>query len=680
MLVTRGTYSPDRYYLKREHRVQGFMFRPLWIPQANPTPHPPILRERGFPTADGTVAPFSLICSTWNIGILLAKRVEFGVEVDKREINVYKWRTMTTIPTLLADQLTRALKEVFGGEMPENSSGVSVSAAQDLRFGDYQSNAAMVLAKKVGSNPRELATKVVEALGDMSFATAEIAGPGFINFRVKPEYYGECMNEMLKDDRLGVPRVKTPKRIVIDFSAPNVAKPMHVGHIRSTIIGDTLARLARFMGHTVITDNHIGDWGTQFGMILWGWKNILDRENLEKDPINALLDVYKEVNKRCKEQPHTLEDCKAELVKLQGGDEENLTIWRRCIEVTQEGLKKIYDRLDIHFDVWLGESFYNESLPGLVESLINSGIARESEGAVCVFSDGFHKPQNDPFLVSKDGEWQPVPAIIRKADGAFLYATTDLATLDYRIRHFHADSIWYVVGAPQEKHFKQIFDIQRMRGISGDFRHVAFGSILGKDKRPFKTRDGETVSLQDVIDEAVQRATRVVCEKSPDMPDDEKKLVAEAVGIGAIKFAELSQNRLSDYVFDWDKMLSLSGDTAPYLQNSYVRIRSIFRKLDGEFSLPELPLQLRDAAEIHLARTLVRFSEIVPSTLDDCRPNILAAYLHDLARAFHSFYEACPVLRSDATVRDSRLALCELTARVLHLGMDLLGIHVPERM
>ena len=583
-----------------------------------------------------------------------------------------------TIPSILSEQLAAALKGVLGADLPENFTP-SVTASQDLRFGDYQSNAAMVLAKQARKNPRELAGKVVETLGESAVATAEIAGPGFINFRIKPSYYAERAESMLTDERLGVPVAAQPKSLVIDFSAPNVAKPMHVGHIRSTIIGDTLGRLARFMGHRVITDNHIGDWGTQFGMILWGWKNILKQEDLESDPIEALLSVYKEVNSRCKEDPALLPVCKEELVKLQSGDSENLEIWKKCIAVTKVGLEKIYDQLDIKFDYWLGESAYNDALGPLVEDLLAKGIARESEGAVCIFSDGFHKPQNDPFLVQRDGSWVPVPAIIRKADGGFLYATTDLATLDYRIANFHADSIWYVVGAPQDKHFKQIFDIERMRGVSGDFRHVAFGSILGKDRRPFKTRSGDTVSLQDVIDEAVSRAAKVIEEKTPSLPEEEKAHIAKAVGIGAIKFAELSQNRLSDYIFDWDKMLSLSGDTAPYLQNSYVRVRSIFRKVDAD-ETQAAKVQLTEDAEIHLARMLVRYSETVPATLDDCRPNILAAYLYDLARAFHSFYEACPVLRSEGEVRSSRLILCELTARVLKQGMGLLGIEMVERM
>lgn len=583
-----------------------------------------------------------------------------------------------TIPTLLSEQLTGTIRSILGDALPSGFKA-AVTPSQDLRFGDYQSNAAMMLARQAKMNPRALATQVIENFGDSEIATLEIAGPGFINFRVKPAYFAGRAAQMLTDERLGVSVVEEPKTIVIDFSAPNVAKPMHVGHIRSTIIGDTLGRLARFMGHNVITDNHIGDWGTQFGMILWGWKNILDQNELEKDPIEALLTVYKEVNSRCKEDETLLPLCKEELVKLQSGDTENLEIWQKCIAVTKTGLEKIYSQLDITFDYWLGESAYNDALAPLVEDLVGKGIARESDGAICVFSDGFHKPQNDPFLVQKDGEWCPVPAIIRKADGGFLYATTDLATLDYRTENFKADAIWYVVGAPQDKHFKQIFDIERMRGITGDFRHVAFGSILGKDRRPFKTRSGDTVSLQDVIDEAVTRATAVVEAKSPDMPAEEKAAVAQAVGIGAIKFAELSQNRMSDYIFDWEKMLALTGDTAPYLQNSYVRVRSIFRKIDGEFVAPK-SLTISENAEINLARLLVRFGEVVPSTLDDCRPNLLAAYLYELAKAFHSFYEACPVLKSEGAVRETRLALCDLTARVLKKGMGLFGITMPERM
>ncbi len=584
-----------------------------------------------------------------------------------------------TIPQSLTHKLSQALEATLGDSLPAGFQP-SISVSQDLRFGDYQSNVAMMLAKRLGKQPRELAAALIASFGDNEIAELEIAGPGFINFRVKPSYYAQKMQVMLSDDRLGVAVVDEPQHIVIDFSAPNVAKPMHVGHIRSTIIGDALARLARFMGHQVVTDNHIGDWGTQFGMILWGWKNILNTEALEENSIDELVRVYKEVNARCKTEAGLIETCKAELVKLQAGDAENLGIWTRCIEVSRQSLDKIYEQLDVRFDYWLGESAYNDALAPLVDQLIADGIARESDGAICVFSDGQLEPKKDPFLMQRDGEWVGVPAIIRKADGGFLYATTDLATLDYRKEQFQADSIWYVVGIPQEKHFQQIFDIQRMRGVTGDYRHVAFGSILGKDRKPFKTRSGDTVSLQDVIDEAVSRATKVVEEKSPDMPIEEKQRVARIVGIGAVKFAELSQHRLSDYVFDWDRMLSLSGDTAPYLQNSYVRVRSIFRKAGDDACDSSAALLLEDAAEIHLARLLTRYSETVPATLDDCRPNLLTSYLYDLARAFHSFYEACPVLRSEGATRASRLLLCELTSRVLQQGMGLLGIEMPERM
>ena len=412
-----------------------------------------------------------------------------------------------TIPGILEEKLSAALKAVLGADLPADFRA-TVAPSADLRFGDYQSNAAMVLAKQCRTNPRALAQQVVDQAGEDDVCSLEIAGPGFINFRIKPEFYASRLLAMLADERLGVEQVRDPKTIVIDFSAPNVAKPMHVGHIRSTIIGDALSRVARFVGHKVITDNHIGDWGTQFGMILWGWKNILDEQALEANPIDELLRVYKDVNLMCKEKPELLDTCKAELVKLQAGDEENLAIWKRCVEVSKSGLSRIYDQLDIHFDYWLGESFYNDALAPLVDGMIAAGMARESDGAICVFSDGSVPPNEDPFLVQEKGEWRANPCIIRKADGGFLYATTDLATLDHRIRTWGADSIWYVVGAPQALHFRQIFSAQRRRGMEGDYRHIAFGSILGDDRKPFKTRSGDTVSLQDVLDEAIERAAR----------------------------------------------------------------------------------------------------------------------------------------------------------------------------
>jgi arginyl-tRNA synthetase len=574
----------------------------------------------------------------------------------------------------LESRLAAAFQQVLGETV-----AAPVVAAADLRFGDYQSNAAMALAKQRKTNPRALAEQVIAALDLGGLGSADIAGPGFINFKIAPATFATRAQVQLADPKLGVPDIGAGRTVVVDFSAPNVAKPMHVGHIRSTIIGDSLARIARFLGFEVITDNHIGDWGTQFGMILHGWKTRLDETALAADPIAELLRIYREVN-ATKEDPGVLDTCKAELVKLQAGDAENLAIWQRCIDVSKAGLQKIYDRLDIRFDHWLGESHFNDRLPGLVEEFLAKGLARVSDGAVCIFSDGTQAPEADPFRVHRDGEWADNPAIIRKADGGFLYATTDLATLEFRVDQWQADEIWYVVGVPQQLHFRQIFEAARRWGKPGEFRHIAFGSILGEDRKLMRTRSGENVGLIEVLGESVERAAKAIAEKNPDLPADEAKEVAEIVGIGAVKFAELSQNRLTDYVFAWDRMLALQGDTAPYLQYSHVRIRSIFRKLDGDFDPAGVALHLSEDAEIHLARLLARFGELLPQVLDDHRPNLLANYLLELARAFHSFFEACPVLKADEPVRSSRLALCELTSRVLSTGLGLLGIRCPERM
>ena len=561
--------------------------------------------------------------------------------------------------------LSQAL-DVSGVDLPEGFQ-VQVESAADLRFGDYQSNAAMVLAKRLRTNPREFAAKLIEVMDLGDLAVADIAGPGFINFRVSRSAWSKRMSSLLGDDRLGVELVSPAQTIVVDFSAPNVAKPMHVGHIRSTIIGDSLSRIARFLGHEVITDNHIGDWGTQFGMIIHGWKTVLNDDDLKADPVAELLRVYRSVNALCSEDDAVREICKQELVKLQGGDEENLKIWEKCVNLSKQGLQGIYDRLDVGFDYWYGESFYNERLAPLVDEMIASGVARESEGAICVFFDG-------------DAKLDEKPAIVRKADGGFLYATTDLATIDFRVQEWNADQIWYVVGAPQQLHFQQIFEATRKRGQHPSMHHIAFGSILGEDRKLMKTRSGDNVQLVDVLDEAVERADRVIGEKNPDMDPCLRSEVASIVGIGSVKFAELSQHRMTDYVFSWDRMLALQGDTAPYLQYSYVRVRSIFRKLGDQTNIDPAALAIEADAEVHLARMLVRFGETVPTLLDDFRPNLLANYLLELAKAFHSFFEACPVLKSEGETQNTRLALCDLTSRVLEKGLGLLGIEVPEQM
>ncbi len=580
----------------------------------------------------------------------------------------------------LLQEIESALGDAFEKVVGERVTAPVVPSA-DLRFGDYQSNAAMALAKTQRTNPRALAQSVIDVIELGGLAETEIAGPGFINFRVAPAAFAKKAAEQLADERLGVPAVGDGRRVVVDFSAPNVAKPMHVGHIRSTILGDSLSRIAGFLGYEVIRDNHIGDWGTQFGMILHGWKTILDPAALESDPVAELLRVYREVNAKAKEDATVLAECKDELVELQSGDAANLEIWKRCVELSKEGLQKIYDRLDVSFDHWLGESFYNDRLPGLVEDFLGRGLAREDDGAVCIFSGGNLPDDQDPFRIHKEDGWTDNPAIIRKADGGFLYATTDLATIDYRIEEWQADEIWYVVGAPQQLHFRQIFDAARRWGKEAGFHHIMFGSILGEDRKLMKTRSGDNVQLVDVLDEAIERAAKAIAEKNPELGEEEAREVSEIVGIGAVKFAELSQHRMTDYVFSWDRMLALQGDTAPYLQYSYVRIRSIFRKLDAAFDAESVELVLEAPEEVHLARLALRYGEILPTVLEDHRPNLLATYLLELARAFHSFFEACPVLRADRSdIRDSRLALCELASRVLSHGLGLLGVRCPERM
>jgi arginyl-tRNA synthetase len=568
---------------------------------------------------------------------------------------------METFQSLLTRKLAEALA---AADLPQAG---SVTPATDPRFGDYQSNAALILAKRLGENPRALAQKILAAydLGDLCDPPT-IAGAGFLNFKVRAETIAARTADLLRDERLGVATDAIAKRIVIDFGSPNVAKPMHVGHIRSTVLGEALARIASFLGHEVIRDNHIGDWGTQFGMVIYGWKNLLDRAALGRDPIAELVRIYKETNEKATSDPKIREAVREELVRLQAGDPQNFSIWKETVDLSMKEFERAYQVLDIHYDIQRGESFYNERLPAVVDRLLKSGIAEISEGAVCVFF------RDLPELAEK-------PAIIRKSDGGFNYTTTDIATVDYRIQDLKADTVWLVVGAPQILHFKQIIAIARREGYTADFRHITFGSILGEDRKLMKTRSGENVPLRDLLDEAVQRARKIIEEKNPDLSEPEKVDVAQKVGIGAVKYYDLSQYRMTDYIFSWDRMLSFQGNTAPYLQNAYVRIRSIFRKADEKFVAPK-NISLAAPEEKNLAMKLCQFAEVVPAVLNDFRPNILANYLYELANAFHAFYEACPVLKSEEPSRGSRLALCELTGRVLAKGLDLLGIKVPEKM
>ena len=542
-----------------------------------------------------------------------------------------------------------------------------VSAAADTRFGDYQSNAAMVLAKETRSNPRQIASDILAKIDVRGISsTPEVAGAGFLNFRLETEFLESAVQALAGDPRLGVFPVTDPQKILLDFSSPNVAKPMHVGHIRSTILGDCLARVARFLGHEVITDNHIGDWGTQFGKVIYGWKHFLDREALGGDAIAELVRLYREVNRIEETDQEVKKSAREELVKLQAGDEENLAIWKETVELSWREFEKLYALLDIHFDERLGESAYNAALAPLCEELERRGIARLSEGALCIFYS------ETPALAEK-------PAIIRKSDGGFLYATTDLATIEYRLKRWKPDAIWYVVGAPQALHFQQIFAACRKLGIGANLAHIAFGSILGEDRKIMKTRSGENVGLAEVLHEAVDRARKMIAARQDGLSAAEVESIAKTIGIGAVKYAELSQNRHTDYVFSWDKLLALDGNTAPYLQNAYVRIRSIFRRGEVEAD-PQAAIQISVPAERILAIKLLQYAETVPVVLDDFRPNILANYLYELANTYHSFYEACPVLKAEPAVRASRLLLSELTARTLAHGLSLLGICCPEKM
>jgi arginyl-tRNA synthetase len=583
---------------------------------------------------------------------------------------------MKTFQSLLAKKLSNALA---AAGLPDAG---ELTPATDPRFGDYQTNAALVLGKQRAENPREVAEKIVGHLNVGDFCEPPVvAGPGFINFTLRPGAVAEKTVGVLGDERLGVAETASPGRIIIDFGSPNVAKPMHVGHIRSTVLGDALARIATFLGHEVIRDNHIGDWGTQFGMVIYGWKNLLDQHALQQNPLAEIVRIYKETNALAAGDPQVREACRQELVKLQAGDKENIDIWNECVAFSMQDFEHVYELLDIHYDIQCGESFYNDRLPGVVERLLKSGIAEISEGAVVVFF------RDIPELADR-------PCIIRKRDGGFNYATTDIATVDYRLDDLKADSVWYVVGAPQTLHFKQIFEIARRQGYQADLRHVTFGSILGEDRKLMKTRSGENVPLRELLEEACRRTRKIIDEKNPDLSETGKIDVAQKIGIGAVKYADLSQYRMTDYVFLWDKMLSLQGNTAPYLQNAYVRIRSIFRKAgESPVTTPlwgvteetghrpvATSLTLTNPAEINLAKRLCQFAEIVPQVLNDFRPNILANYLFEVADSFHTFYEACPVLKSDEPARSSRLALCDLTGRVLHRGLDLLGIKVPEKM
>ncbi len=623
-----------------------------------------------------------------------------------------------------------------------------IAVARDPRHGDYQANIAMPLSKSLCKKPMEIAGELVDRLSiDDLCHPPEIAAPGFINLRLRDEFLAAQLSAALADQRLAVGQV-TARTYVIDYSSPNVAKPMHVGHIRSTVIGDALARILRFLGHQVISDNHLGDWGTQFGMIIYGYKHFLDQAKYEKNPVAELSRLYRVVqqvigyqaaepelagaterlasatekqkradaapadapkrNKEVKaaakevraatealsslngkvnsvkndpqlltiaqEHPELEQRAQAETVKLHQGDAENLDLWKQFLPLSIAEIDSVYKRLDVRFDTTYGESFYHPMLGALVDKLSSSGMAVESDGATCVFLDDFEAPM-----------------IIRKRDGAFLYATTDLATIEYRMEHFRPDAILYVVDHRQGEHFSKIFAAARAIGYDQvELQHVSFGTVLGPDGRPFKTRSGTVVGLDTLLDEAVERAYQVVCDPERlqkaglEMTDEEKRQVASTVGLGAIKYADLSHNRSSDYKFDIDAMVQLEGNTSAYIQYMVARTKSIIRKSGmqlTEKTIDRFPLQITQPAERKLALQLLQFEDALHQSIEEYYPSVLAGYLYDVAKQFATFFEQCHVLNaSSEDLKISRLAICYATARVLRQGLSLLGIDVVERM
>jgi arginyl-tRNA synthetase len=654
----------------------------------------------------------------------------------------------------ILSQLQSRFRTALAGLVDDPTELVAmVRPSQDAKFGDYQANFAMSLGKRLGRPPREVAEEVVGRLVvDDLCEPPEIAGPGFINLRLKTEWLADAAARALADDRLGVEPVECPRTFVLDYSSPNVAKPMHVGHIRSTVIGDALKRTLRFQGHRVIADNHIGDWGTQFGMIIYGYKHFVDRAAYAANAVEELGRLYRLVNqlvgyhdnraalsklraeiqrqeldvsrlkqvgtatdkaaeknaaKNLRRAEANLQEARsslaatedniaqvdndpalaalaaahadigravlAETARLHEGDAENLRLWREFLPACLADIERIYRRLGVTFDVTLGESFYHDRLAAVVEDLLERGIARESDGAICVFLEG-----------------QAAPLIIRKADGAYLYGTSDLATIQYRDETWSPDAMLYVVDHRQGLHFEQLFAAARLWGYDKvELQHVSFGTVLGDDGRPFKTRSGDTVGLWGLLDEAVRRAHEVVSQGDdgkpggPEISPEARRQIAEVVGIGALKYADLSQNRTSDYTFSYEKMLAMNGNTATYMQYAHARVLSIFSR--GHVDIAALraggKIDLASPVERALALAILRFSEALDQVAAEYRPNFLTAYLFELANRYSTFFEECPVLKApnDAT-RTSRLLLCDLTARTLCQGLELLGIEVVDKM
>ncbi|EMD1888403.1 arginine--tRNA ligase [Salmonella enterica subsp. enterica serovar Mbandaka] len=575
------------------------------------------------------------------------------------------------IQALLSEKVSQAM--IAAGAPADCEPQVRQSAK--VQFGDYQANGMMAVAKKLGMAPRQLAEQVLTHLDLSGIASkVEIAGPGFINIFLEPAFLAEQVQQALASERLGVSQ-PTRQTIVVDYSAPNVAKEMHVGHLRSTIIGDAAVRTLEFLGHHVIRANHVGDWGTQFGMLI-AWLEKQQQENAGDMALADLEGFYRDAKKHYDEDEAFAERARNYVVKLQSGDAYFREMWRKLVDITMTQNQITYDRLNVTLtrDDVMGESLYNPMLPGIVADLKAKGLAVESEGATVVFLNEFKNKEGDPMGV-----------IIQKKDGGYLYTTTDIACAKYRYETLHADRVLYYIDSRQHQHLMQAWTIVRKAGYVPDsvpLEHHMFGMMLGKDGKPFKTRAGGTVKLADLLDEALERARRLVAEKNPDMPADELEKLANAVGIGAVKYADLSKNRTTDYIFDWDNMLAFEGNTAPYMQYAYTRVLSVFRKADiDEQALASAPVIISEDREAQLAARLLQFEETLTVVAREGTPHVMCAYLYDVAGLFSGFYEHCPILSAENdAVRNSRLKLAQLTAKTLKLGLDTLGIETVERM
>ena len=570
--------------------------------------------------------------------------------------------------------------ESLGSEAIQNALGLDgprpalVRSTQDPKFGDFQINGAMPLGKELGKPPRELAQPIADALAGVdAIAKAEVAGPGFVNIHLASAWIASKLTEVLRDGaRDGVPAVDEVSKIIVDFSSPNIAKQMHVGHLRSTIIGDAIARILSFMGHTVVRDNHLGDWGTQFGLLIVGMREWGNEEALQATPVIELERVYKLASERAGQEEAFAERARAELAKLQRGDEENHKLWEHFVEVSRSTLDAVYAQLDVSFDTWLGESAYHDALPGVVDDLLERAIAREDEGAVCIFWD---EVEDVPKALQK----QKTPFIVRKKDGAFLYSTTDIATVEYREEHLQADRALYVVDSRQGLHFQQLFAVMKLLGSDMELEHIGFGTVLDNDGKPLRTRDasGQVITLVSLLDESTQRARQRIDEGIAEgrlrVQPEEIDEVSRIVGIGAVKYADLRQNRLSDYQFDWDKMISFQGNAGPYLQYAYARCASIFAKagLDMDEVASGATILLDAPLEQTLGRHLLRFSDVVYQAGTTSQPHVVCEHLYELARAFNGFYAECPVLDAEGATQESRLGLTALTARQIRRGLGL---------